>query len=175
MGAPYITLPGGARIPSFVKDRICSGSAYDFNSLMYREWPGASVAGVRGFAFSEDVPQGFYWWVIAISGFNNDVNTRVVNFHKIPSQFPHNGTLFQGASNLGPTQGSVRIDKGGFQIGSSANFTQIDNANVPFALPPGWALMAWEETSAGPAGGAHVITLRAAFFQVPIGLRAPGM
>lgn len=172
MNSDYLVLPGGSRIPPFVGRRICSSSDNDFSSLQYREWIGVSVNGPRAFVFSERVPPGYFWWITALAGANSDLsNSRQMAFHLIPSRFPQDTTLFLGASNAGPTRGSIRFDFGG----TSQNFTQVDNTRCPFGLPSGYFLMAYEEQTAAPVAALHFYTMRAAFFQVPNGQLAPWM
>lgn len=167
----YTTLPGGDRIPPYQKRRMCG--SLDFSSLQYREWAGPSVSGVRAFVFSERVPDGFYWWVTALSAMNSDpANARGITFHLIPSQATPDASFFLGAGNLGPTARSVRIDPGG---GNSQNFTSVAGAKVPFAVPSGFFLLGYEEQAGNPVVGAHSYNLRAAFFQVANGSIAPGM
>ena len=177
MSTGYFTLPGGMRISPRTKARICMPSTNDFSSLKYREFIGPSTAtGIRAFAVTDPVPNGFYWWVTALAAYNNDGNARVASLHAVPSQFdPNDPSFFQGAAQLGPTKGSVRLDKGQLNSPTTINFTQVDSANVPLALPSNWRLMAWEENSGAPAAGVHTFGIRLAFYEVGNGQAAPGM
>lgn len=179
MSSGYITLPGGSRIPPHVNRRICAGSKNDFSSLQYREWVGSSIlvsGNDHSFVFSERVPDGFYWWIIALAGMNSDpANNRAFGFHMVPGQFNPDASLFQGAGNGGPTQGSVKIDGGLPGTAQTQNSTQVDNVKVPFSLPSRWFLMGLEEQAGLAVNALRHYTLRAAFFQVPNGELAPGM
>jgi FtsP/CotA-like multicopper oxidase with cupredoxin domain len=177
VSAGYITLLGGQRLSPRIRDRMCAPSQNDFRSLLYREFIGSvTPGGTNAFVVSDPVPDGFYWWITALSGYNNDGAVRTVNLYVVPSQFnPLDPAFFQGAVQSGPTQGSIRIDKGGMGNPQSINFTQVDQANVPFALPSGWRAMAWEQSNATPPVGAHTFGIRLAFFQVLNGYKAPGM
>lgn len=171
MDSGYINLPGGNRIPPHIARRVCGGMANDFTSLKYRQWVGPIQTNLRGFVFSDAVPEGLFWWVTALSGMNSDSTVRTIAFHLVPRQFPADSTFFSGALEAGPTQASVRIDAGG---GGSQNYTSSGNVKVPFAVPSGFRLLAYEDVNAAGAG-TYAFTMRAAFFEVSNGQLAPGM
>jgi len=178
------TLPGGEPVPESAIENLegCNPFAL-FREVRYDQWKGARVGGVsrRAWALSDRVADGYYWWVLAAAMHRDEGSNFQVNLHLVPPGFGPVATtnvddpFFTVAGNSPPTIASVLVSIGGASPSNeqTANLASVLGAKkFPFPVPPGWALMAWEETSAGSAI-IHGVILRVAYLKLPLSVEPP--
>lgn len=150
--------------------------------LRFATFRGSSVFGRFAWAVTPPVRAGFYWWVANAHGQNGNGNAIPMGLHLIPPGFGPSilgnadDPFFVTPLNFAPTRASVRITSPGGSpndTDSQQNTSIVLNPAGPFIVPPGWALMLWEEGVPAPSGTPHFIEMRLGYLELAVGVEAP--
>jgi len=162
IGAGYVRLPGGDYIPRRLIDDLdrCDPSAFDaavLQNLSYREKVVGIPVGSSGVAIDfEQVPDGFFWYVLAASIQQAASSTQPMTANILlmpPSLFNAPAPVLNEVAPSGIVVDSQNAISGG-QVAAGPNEVALARK---ITVPPGWFLRA--ALSPGSAASVNPVTV----------------